>query len=330
VNADDLHNDAIIIDGLEICNWSRTVFEDMRRGGLTAVNATCVVWEGFRASMDRVAQWKRWFAENDDLLLQVHTAADIRRAKSEGKTGIYLGWQNTCGIEDKLEYVRLFKDLGVGCMQLTYNTRNLVGSGCWESKDDGLSDFGHEVIDAMNEARVLVDLSHVGPKTSDDAIRHSKQPVAYTHCAPAGLLDHPRNKTDEQLRFIVEKGGFVGFATYPPFMAQGKDANVDDCLDVLDYLINILGEDSVGIGTDFTQEQDGAFFDYLSHDKGYARRVVPKRPGSGVTVMPERLRTIGEFPNLTRTMVARGWPEGRVRKVMGENWVNFLEEVWGA
>lgn len=330
MDAEQLHADAIIIDGLEICNWNRSVFEDMRRGGLTAVNCTCAVWEGFRGAMDNIAQWKQRFVEHADLILQVHTTEDIRRAKAEGKTGIYLGWQNSYGIEDQLDYLRVFKDLGVGCIQLTYNTRNLVGSGCWEERDDGLSGFGREVVEAMNEARILVDLSHVGPQTSADAVAHSSVPVAYTHCAPAGLFEHPRNKSDEQLRAVVDKGGFVGFATYPPFMAQGADTTVSDCVDVFEYLINLIGEDSIGIGTDFTQEQDSKFFDYLSHDKGYARRMVPKRPGSGVTVMPEGLRTIGEFGNLTAEMVARGWPETRIRKVMGENWLGFLKEIWGA
>ncbi|MGI9335308.1 MAG: dipeptidase [Gammaproteobacteria bacterium] len=329
VNAGELHRDAIVIDGLQINNWSRSVFEDMRRAGLTAVNCTCAVWEGFHEAMDRIAEWKRWFAEYDDILLQVHYAADIRRAKREGKTGIYLGWQNTFGIEDRLDYFRLFKDLGVGCMQLTYNTRNLIGSGCWESRDDGLSDFGREAVEAMNDARILIDLSHVGPRTSEEAIRHSRQPVAYTHCAPAALKDHPRNKSDEQLRFIVENGGFVGFATYPPFMARGHDTTVEDCVDALQHLIELLGEDAVGIGTDFTQGHDSNFFEYLSLDKGRARRVVPRLPGAGVTVMPEGLRTIGEFPNLTRAMLARGWPETRVRKIIGANWLAFLEQVWG-
>jgi membrane dipeptidase len=326
--ASDLHNDAIIIDGLEICNWSRSVFEDMRRGGLTAVNCTCSVWEGISGSLDNIAQWKKWFRENDDLILQVHSAADIRRAKKEGKTGIYLGWQNSWGIEDRLDYLQIFKELGVGVIQLTYNTHNLVGSGCWESTDSGLSDFGREVVDEMNRVGILVDLSHVGAATSRDAILHSKKPVAYTHCAPAGLFEHPRNKTDEQLRFIAEKGGFVGFASYPPFMAQQDKATVEDCVSTLEYLINLAGEDSVGMGTDFTQDQDEAFFDYLSLDKGYARRLVPKKPG-GVVIMPEGLRTIGDFPNLTATMAKRGWPETRIRKVMGENWLRFLEEVWG-
>ena len=330
MSTSQLHSDAIVIDGLEICNWSRSVFEDMRRGGLTAVNCTCAVWEGFRGAMDNIAQWKRLFAEHDDLILQVFTTEDIHRAKREGKTGLYLGWQNTYGIEDQLDYLQVFKDLGVGCMQLTYNTRNLVGSGCWEPLDDGLSGFGHEVVEAMNEARILIDLSHVGARTSEEAIAHSKQPVAYTHCAPSGLFEHPRNKTDAQLRSIAERGGFVGFATYPPFMAQGDDTTVEHCIDVFEYLINLTGEDAIGIGTDFTQGQDKGFFEYLSHDKGYARRLIPARSGAGVTVMPEGLRTIGDFGNLTDAMQRRDWSEGRIRKVLGENWLRFLKEIWGA
>lgn len=329
MTAPGLYRESIVIDGLEICNWSRDVFEDMRRGGLTAVNCTCSVWEGIRGSLDKIAEWKRWFRENDDLILQVYSTADIRRAKAEGKTGIYLGWQNSWGIEDRIDYLELFHDLGVRAIQLTYNTRNLVGTGCWESTDAGLSDFGREVVDEMNRLGILVDLSHVGPATSRDAILHSRQPVAYTHCAPAGLFEHPRNKTDDELTFIADNGGFVGFASYPPFMAQQDAATVDDCVATLEYLIDRAGEDRVGMGTDFTQDQDAGFFDYLSMDKGYARRLVPRRPG-GVVTMPDGLRRIGDFPNLAVAMEKRGWPEARIRKVLGENWLRFLEEVWRA
>jgi membrane dipeptidase len=325
---DELHSDAIVIDGLEIANWSRAVFDDMRRGGLTAVNCTCAVWEDFDAAMDNIAAWKLWLKQHADILRPVHGVEDIHRAKAENRTGIILGWQNTSGIEDRPERLRLFKELGVGCMQLTYNTQNLVGSGCWESRDGGLSDFGREVIDVMNEVGILIDLSHVGARTSEEAIRYSGKPVAYTHCAPAALRAHPRNKTDEQLRFIVEHGGFVGFATYPPFLPAAEATTVADCVQILEYLINLLGEESVGIGTDFTQDQPPRFFEYLSHDKGHRRRLVPPKPGAGVTVMPQGLRTIGEFPNLTRAMLERGWPEMRIRRVIGENWLRFLGEVW--
>ena len=326
MNPTALHQDAILIDGLIISKWSRSVFEEMRAGGVTAASCTCSVWEGFRATMENIAQWKRWFHEHDDLLLPVHCTDDIQRAKHEGRTGIILGWQNTSALEDRAEFVEVFRDLGVRVMQLTYNTQNLVGSGCWESRDGGLSDFGRDVIDEMNRCGVLVDLSHVGPKTSADAVRHSEKPVAYTHCCPSGIMEHPRNKTDAEMRAVVERGGFIGVATYPPFLPWGDETTVDQCVEVFEYVIDVAGEDAVGIGTDFTQGQDRSFFEWLRRDKGHGRLLVPGAPR--VPRLPEGLATIAEFPNLTTAMVRRGWSETRIRKVLGESWLRFLGEVW--
>ncbi len=278
----ELHNDAVVIDGLVISKWSRSVFEDMRKGGLTAANCTCSVWEGIRGSMDNVAAWKRMFVAHDDLILQVRTSADIRRAKEEHKTGIILGWQNTSGIEDRLEYLAIFKELGVNIMQLTYNTQNFVGSGCYESVDSGLSDFGRDAVDEMNRLGILVDLSHVGAKTSDDAIRHSKKPVAYSHCLPSGLKEHQRNKSDAQLKFIADQGGFIGVTMFPAFLARGTDSTVDDYVEAMDYVINLVGEDCVGFGTDFTQDQSQEWFDWLVHDKGDGRELIAFRGEDGV------------------------------------------------
>jgi|TARA_B100000315_G_scaffold94043_2_gene86519 membrane dipeptidase len=326
VTNENLHKDALIIDGLVISKWSREVFADMREGGLTAANCTCSVWEGIRGSMDNIAAWKRMFEAHDDLILQVRTSDDIRRAKQEQKTGIILGWQNTSGIEDRIEYLAIFKELGIHIMQLTYNTQNFVGSGCYESTDGGLSDFGRDVVDEMNRLGILVDLSHVGAKTSDDAIRHSKKPVAYTHCLPSALKEHQRNKSDEQLKFIAERGGFIGVTMFPLFLRRGNDSTVDDYVEAMDHVINLVGEDCIGFGTDFTQDQDQAFFDSLYHDKGDGRELI----AVGELIDPLGMRTHGEYPNLTEAMLKSGWSEAKVRKIMGENWLRVLKEVWGA
>ena len=321
----DLHRDLIVVDGLIVSSWSRDVFEDMRRGELTAANCTCSVWEGFQATMNNVSEWKCFFRENEDLILQVYTTADIQEAKSAGKTGIILGFQNTSGFEDQLGNIQLFKELGVGIVQMTYNTQNLVGSGCYESTDSGLSDFGREVVVEMNRVGILCDLSHVGSTTSRDVILESKKPVCYSHCLPATLKQHPRNKSDEELQFIVGHGGFIGVTMFPAFLKKGNESTVDDYVEAIDYVINIAGEDSIGIGTDFTQGHDRAFFDWITHDKGRARRLVE----FGEIVNPEGIRTIGDYPNLTAAMQRAGWEESKMRKVMGENWVRLLKEVWG-
>jgi membrane dipeptidase len=256
----------------------------------------------------------------------VRSAADIGRAKAERKTGIILGFQNTSAFEDQLGYIQLFKELGVGVAQITYNTQNLSGAGCYEPRDSGLSGFGHEVVAEMNRVGILCDLSHVGAATSRDVILASKKPVAYTHILPAALKAHPRNKSDEEIRFIVDHGGFVGVTMFPPFLARGNEASIEDYLEAIAYVIRIAGEDNVGIGTDFTQDQDDAFFEYLCHDKGYGWRVTGPL---GQVVNPAGIRSIGEFPNLTAAIEKARWPEARIRKVMGENWLRLLTQVWG-
>lgn len=319
--------DYTIVDGLIISRWGRDVFADMKAGGLTAANCTCCVWDDFRGTMENIALWKQWFKEHSDLITQVYTTADVRRAKQEGRVGIILGWQNTSAIEDDIGLLPLFHELGLRVAQLTYNNQNYSGCGCWESRDGGVTDFGRELISALNDHRILIDLSHVGPNTTRDTIELSRQPVAYTHCAPMALKDYPRNKTDEELRFMVDRGGFVGFAAYPRFLPHGEATTLDDCVAALEYMVNLLGEDHVGIGTDFTQSQDIAFFDYLRRDKGKNGYRVPGKGTGGIH--PRDMGSLAEYGNFVAAMDKRGWTSGRMAKVLGENWIAFLSEIWG-
>ncbi|PWW01461.1 membrane dipeptidase [Hoeflea marina] len=318
-----LHDELIVFDGLIISKWSEEVFDAMRSGGLTGANCTCSVWENFRDTMLNIAEWNRAFAKYPDRLLKARTADDIRRAKTENKTAILLGFQNTTAFEDRLEFIELFKEQGVGIVQMTYNTQNLVGSGCYESRDSGLSDFGHDVVAEMNRVGMLCDLSHVGPQTSRDVILASKKPVAYSHCLPSGLKQHPRNKSDEQLRFIAEHGGFVGVTMFPPFLRRGNDSTVDDYVEAIDYIINIVGEDSTGFGTDFTMGYGTPFFEYLNRDKGDGRQLTE----FWKVDFPDGLKSISDYPNLTAAMQRAGWTDSKIRKIMGENWLGLLDQV---
>ncbi|MBF9000962.1 dipeptidase [Vibrio nitrifigilis] len=324
MNATDLHEDAIVIDGLVIAKWERALFQDMREGGLTAANCTVSVWEGFQNTVDNIVDMNNLLEENSDLVLKVKTTADIHRAKQEGKTGIMMGFQNAHAFEDQLGYVQVFKDLGVGVVQMCYNTQNLVGTGCYE-RDGGLSGFGHEIVAEMNDVGMMCDLSHVGGKTSQEVILASKKPVCYSHCLPSGLKDHPRNKSDEDIKFIADHGGFVGVTMFAPFLKNGIHSTIDDYVEAIAYIFNLVGEDHIGIGTDFTQGQDQPFFEWLTHDKGYARRLT----NFGEIINPEGIRTLGEFPNLTAALLKHGFSESQVRKIMGENWLRVLGEVWG-
>lgn len=323
-NAQELHSNSIIFDGLVIAKWNRELFEDMHRGGLTAANCTVSVWEGFQETVNNIVEFNQFFQDSSDLIMPVTKTSDITRAKELGKTGIILGFQNANAFEDQIGYVEIFKKLGVGIVQMAYNTQNLVGTGCYE-RDGGLSGFGREIVAEMNRVGIMCDLSHVGPQTSIEVIEASTKPVCYSHCLPLGLKEHPRNKSDEELKFIADNNGFIGITMFAPFLKKGIDSTVDDYVEAMDYVIDLVGEDCVGIGTDFTQGHDQTFFDMLTHDKGYARRLT----NFGKIINPLGIRTLGEFPNLTTTMLKHDWSEQKIRKVMGENWVNVLKDVWG-
>jgi membrane dipeptidase len=323
--AHQLHAASIIIDGLEISQWSEEVFLNLRRGGLTAINATVAVIEGFSETIESISRWYRMFEQYHSLIRPVRTVQDIDRAKEEGKTGIIFGFQNTSPIEDDLDRLAIFKELGVRVIQLTYMERNFVGDGCLERTDCGLSRFGLEVIEEMNRLGILIDLSHVGYRTVMEAIEASQKPVAFTHANPRGLCDHPRNKTDDQIKALARKGGVIGANAFPPFLAAGSKSVMKDFIDAIDYLVQRVGIDHVSIGTDFTEGQPRSFFDYIL--KGKSKKELSMHLDSPI-VNPEGIRSSADFPNITQALLARGYSEADTKKIMGENLMRLFKEVW--
>lgn len=328
MQAQAIYQRAIVFDGLNICNWSREIFEQWQRGGITGVSATCGLWEGFRESIANVVQWKKWFEEHSDLILQATSVDDIRRAKREGKTAVLLSWQNTSGIEDKLDYLRVFRDLGVRKMQLTYNTQNYSGAGYVEANDSGLTGFGREVVAEMGKLGIVCDLSHVGAKTSLDVIEYATVPPCFSHILPAGMKDIKRNKSDALITELGRRGGMIGLSQFGPFMQKGNDSTIDDYVAALDYVIDLAGVDHVGIGSDASQghARPSEFLEWCNHDKGYARELTPF--GHAKVVKP--LGPLEQRPLLADAMQRAGWREEKMVKVLGENWLNYLERVWQA
>jgi membrane dipeptidase len=326
--AQALHNRSIIVDGLQTSLWGRPIFEEMRAGGLTAVNVSTVLWENFREGIDYVSQWKHFIRENSDILRPVRQLADIEAAKKENKTGIVIGWQNTSPLEDKLDYVEIFKDLGVGIMQLTYNTQNYSGAGYLEENDSGLTGFGREVLDEMARVGVLCDLSHVGDKTSADVIDYARGPVCISHVLPRALHDVKRNKPDHLFTACAEKGGLIGISLFAPGLAAGNDATVEDVLDAMEHVINLVGEDHVGIGTDFSLDRPrpSDWLLWANRDKGTARKLTEF--GSVKINKPAGIRRMTDMPNMTARMLARGWSEETITKILGGNWLRVLDAAW--
>jgi len=324
-DSEGLHAKAIVIDGLQISNWSEAVFQNNRKGGVSAFTATTAVHENFRETVRNITGWDHMFRKYADLIMPVKTTADIRMAKSAGKTGIILGFQNSGPVEDDLDLLKIFHSLGVKVIQLTYMEANYAGQGCLERIDAGLTNFGREMIEQMNRLGILVDLSHVGYQTTMDAIEASKKPVAFTHANPKSLWDHPRNKSDDQMKAIARRGGVIGATIFPAFLPSGNQATIEEYIDVIIYLVDMVGIDHVAIGTDFTENQPRQFFDWLLTGKS--------KKGPAMTLNhplsnPQGIQNPGDFPNITERLQARGLAAADIEKILGLNWLRLYEEVW--
>ena len=324
-----IHDNSVVIDALNVSNWdSPAVYRSLKNGGVTGINATIAIWEGFAETMDNIARWMVRFREFDDVISQATSVRDILQAKEDGKTGVVFGWQNTSPIGSDLKRLELFHALGVRIVQITYNERNLVGNGCYERNDEGLSNFGLDAVKELNRLGILIDLSHVGDRTTLEAADLSQQPVACTHANARSMFDHPRNKTDEALKLVTERGGVIGANAYPPFLANGFRSTVSDYVDVIDDLVERVGIDHVGIGTDYCQDQPVSFFDWIFSQQG------TKPPSTPLDYPdpfhhPVGMETPDGFASITSELSNRGYAESDIGKIIGGNWMRLFREVWG-
>ena len=218
----ELHRDALVIDGLVYhCDgWTG----DLRAGGGDALNVTAFHFEAdFPEACAQIAQWHGILGAPDSEWRLIERAADFDRARAEGRIGLIMGWQNTRPIADRLDRLHFFHRLGLRIMQLTYNYRNFLGDGCLEPEGAGLSSLGRDAVRLMNQLGIAIDLSHVGYRTAMDAIELSAAPVLATHANAKAVTDLARNKPDDLIRAVAEKGGLIGASIYGPMCWDGDE-----------------------------------------------------------------------------------------------------------
>lgn len=205
----------LVVDALQSSRFDRTRFEEIKSGGIDCVHASIVIWEDARASLDIVGQFNRLLRDNSDIVAKATNGREIRDVVESGRVAVVLGFQNASPFEDDLDLVEVFHTLGVRFAQLTYNIQNHVGGSCYDPVDSGVTRFGQYVIGEMNRLGMVVDLSHVGERTTLEAIDTSSRPVSITHANPASVWDHVRNKSDDVLRALSRRHGVLGVAPYP-------------------------------------------------------------------------------------------------------------------
>lgn len=246
-----------VIDGLGEVRpeYGRALLDEIRRSGLSGCLVTVgnPALQGDSAWGDmetEITRYNEFVRANPVHLATVLDAAGIERATATRRIGLLYYVQNASPIGDQVDRVGDMKRLGVRVVQLTYNTRNLLGDGCLERTDSGLSRFGLEVVERLTGSKMLICVSHSGEATSLDAIEHSTLPIAITHSGCRAVFNHPRNKTDRVLKAMADRGGVVGIYQLNPYLGPNERNTLDDYLAHLEHAIRVAGVEHVGIGSD--------------------------------------------------------------------------------
>ena len=203
---------SLFIDALQYNNWSEEVFKQIQEGGLSAIHVTICYHEDFQEMVQNVIDWNRYFENYSNMIFHGRTASDVEKAQKEGRTAIFFGFQNCSPIEDNIGLVEICHQLGVRFMQLTYNNQSLLGTGCYEDNDPGITRMGKQVIKEMNRVGLVVDMSHSAEKSTLEAIEISERPIAITHANPTFWHPALRNKSNKVLEALGESGSMLGFS----------------------------------------------------------------------------------------------------------------------
>ena len=333
-----LYRDAFILDGNALASIGLLptrksqdkIIKAIRESGVTAVKATLAgATGGFDAAVADIAATDQLIEKRGDLFLQIRTAADFDRARTEKKLGIIYSFESAAMLEDKVDRIEVFRGLGVRVMQLTYNRRTPLGCGCLDGDTDGLTEIGRQAIAKMNELGVAVDLSHSNTKTTADGIAASTKPPMITHAGCRAVYQHPRNKEDRELKALADKGGVVGIYMLPYLTASPKQPMLDDYLQHLEHALKVCGEDHVGIGSDVS------FSKVDDNDLADMKQSAEKRKADGVaapgedrpTYIPD-LNTPRKMELIADALLKRGHKAAAVEKILGANFRRVFGEIW--
>lgn len=291
----------------------------LRTGEVSAVLATVASIEDSRHAVGVLAHWLSMERESSLPFRIARSAADIETARAAGDLAVVLHFQGGDPIEADVNLLDAYHALGVRVIQPTYNARNRLGDGCLERANSGLSKFGRAAIARMNELRIVVDVAHVGRRTSLETIEASAAPVIVSHGNACGVYESRRNLTDEQIQAVAASGGVIGVCAFPGFVSAA-DADLAKLLDHVDYLAALVGAEHVGLGMDFSFETEEDY-DYF----GYEEDTYPRPPWN----YPAGIAGFAEIRNIGNGLARRGYRADEIAGIASGNFLRVFREVWG-
>jgi len=315
------------IDNLQYCNWSREIFQINRQAGLDAIHVTIVYHEDFDELKRVIKNWESHFLNNSDLIFHGKNFKDIEKAQSENKTAVFFGFQNCSPIEDDIGLVEKVYKLGCRFMQLTYNNQSLLATGCYESVDSGVTNFGREVIKEMNRLGLVIDMSHSAEKSTIDAIEISEKPIAITHANPSFWHLVKRNKSNELLKILSENKGMLGLSLYAHHLREGTNCTLESFCEMTAKTAEIMGAGKIGIGSDLCLNQPDTIVEWMRNGtwtkgKNFGEGSKNK---PGFPKQPDWFLDARGFSNLEIGLKKVGFSESEVNGILGNNWYNFYK-----
>lgn len=317
----------IIIDGLQYCKWDKEYFKFLKSSGISAVHVTLVYHENARETLSQFAKWHGFFEEFKDVIMPVMSSDDILKAKAQGKVGVFFGAQNCSLIDDEIGLVSVMRQLGLLIMQLTYNNQSLLATGCYEKNDSGITRFGKQVIEEMNRVGMIIDMSHSSQRSTLEAIDLSSRPICISHANPKFAHDGLRNKTDEVLKALAKRDGLIGLSLYPFHLPNASDCTLQEFCQMSARLAELIGVDHIGIGSDLCLNQPLEILEWMRN--GRWSKIKDYGEGSASNcAWPKNVSWFDDangLRNIYEGLLKYGFNNDEVKKIMGINWLNFLQ-----
>jgi len=260
--------------------------------------------------------------DHTEWLVKITKYKDILKAKKFHKHGFILRLENITPLGRNFEKIELFYNLGVRIIQLTYNDKNNVGCGCMSRKDTGLTEYGKRIIKYLNKKRILIDVSHCGPRTTMEIIQYSQIPVIATHTFCKALYNHPRGKSDEEIKYLAKKGGIIGISINPSFFTRYSHFSISNFLDHIDHVVRIVGINHIGIGTDWDTTLPPLLKNFLTKFNIYSRWYDWRKETEGY-------RDQRDWINIIKGLISRGYKEDEIKAIIGGNFLKIFKKVVG-
>jgi len=256
-------------------------------------------WCSLERCLELYDYFLRTMEDNQEEIELAHSLKEIYSIYQKGKIAAFLSVEGGEVLQGRLEVLRVLYRLGIRILTLTWNHRNQLGDGVYEKvTGGGLTRFGRKVVKEMNRLGMIIDVSHLSEPGFWDVLELSEYPVMASHSNAATLCPHPRNLSDRQLKALGEKRGMVGVNFCPSFVSD-ENPKLKVLLDHIDHIVNLIGIEHVGIGSDF----------------------------DGIDQAVEGLEDISKITNITSGLINRGYEERDIKKIWGENYLRLFKKT---